>query len=86
MNFIHYPLSAGNNNVIQVILTDWANVQLLDEANYQNYINGGKYIYYGGYAEVSPFNIRPPYFNNNWHLIIDKGGYTGSVKASVKVI
>jgi hypothetical protein len=85
MQYLHYTITAGNSNIVQVTLDSWANVQLLDEANYQNYINGRKYTYYGGQATVSPFNIRPPY-TNNWHLVIDKGGYTGSVKASVKVI
>jgi hypothetical protein len=84
-NHLHYSINAGNNNVVQVTLDAWANVLLLDDYNYSNYRNGRKYQYYGGLVETSQYNIRPPYYGH-WNVVIDRGGYQGSVRASVKVI
>lgn len=85
MKYLYYEFNAGNNNVIQVTLNGWANVLLLDDLNFQNYKSGRRYSYYGGKAEVSPFNIRPPRYSH-WNLIIDRGGYPGEVAASINIV
>jgi hypothetical protein len=84
-NYLHYNFYAGNTNVIQVTLTGWANVLLLDDTNYNNYRNGRKYQYYGGLAETRLYTIRPPY-HGHWNVVVNRGGYTGSVTASVKLL
>ena len=69
MNFLHQELDAGSEDVLEVLLDHSANVQLLDPANYENYRAGRAFRYHGGYAERTPFRIRPPY-HGHWHLVI----------------
>ncbi len=85
MNFLHYELNLESNDSVQVTLDNQANVQLLDSSNFQNYKNRRKYKYFGGLAKRSPFRVSPPH-SGKWHLIIDRGGYSGTVKASIQVI
>ena len=74
-----------SQNIIRVTLDKQANVKLLDSTNYQNYQAGRQHRYYGGLAKVSPIDLRAPY-QGHWHLVIDLGGYAGTVGASVNVI
>jgi len=85
MNYLHYDLNLQANDVVEVTLDMQANVKLLDESNFLNYKQGRQYKYYGGLATKSPSNIVPPHAGH-WHLVIDLGGYPGTVKASVRII
>jgi hypothetical protein len=85
MNYIHYGLNLQSNDVVEVTLDKQANVRLLDSTNYSNYKLGKQYKYYGGLATKSPSHISPP-SAGYWHLVIDLGGYPGTVTASVKII
>lgn len=85
MNFLKYEVDAGPNNIVRVTLDTQANVRLLDTANFQNYRNGQPHKYYGGRAQVSPVDLKPPYYGH-WYVVIDLGGYGGTVHASVQVI
>ena len=83
MNFLHYPLNLSSGDIVEVTLDTQANVRLLDEANFAKYQRGDKHTYYGGLAKVSPIKIPTPH-PGSWHLVIDLGGYAGTVRASVK--
>ena len=85
MNYLHYELDAGPQDVVEVSLDNAANVQLMDTANYTNYRAGQQYRYTGGYAKSSPCRLSPPR-RGNWHLVVDLGGYPGRVNASVRVL
>lgn len=85
MNFLKYEFDAGPGDIIQVNLDKQANVRLLDSNNFQNYLKGQQHTYYGGHAKASPVNLRPPY-QGHWYVIIDLGGYPGTVRASVEKI
>lgn len=85
MNYLHYEFDLNSNNIVEVTLNKQANVRLLDSINYINYKNGKNHKYYGGGAKTSPFRISPPN-SGHWHLVIDTGGYAGTVKASVRII
>lgn len=85
MKFLHYELNLTPNDCVQVTLDKQANVVLLDTPNFQNYRSGRKYNYYGGLAKGSPLNLSAPH-SGKWHLVIDTGGYAGTVRASVQVI
>jgi hypothetical protein len=37
MNYLHYDLQLGQNDVVIVTLDKQANVQLMDSSNYDNY-------------------------------------------------
>ena len=85
MNYLHYDLNLRQAESVEVTLDKQANVQLLDEINFNKYKQGERYSYYGGLATKSPVRIAPPYFGH-WHLVIDLGGFAGTVKASVRTI
>lgn len=85
MNFLHSEVDAGPNDVVRVALDKQANVKVMDGQNFRRYQNGQSHDYYGGLAEVSPFDVRPPY-RGRWHVTVDLGGYGGSVRASVAVV
>jgi len=85
MNYLHYEFDISPDDVIEITLDKRANVKLLDYSNYQNYKNGKDHKYYGGYAQVSPTRLRVPN-RGHWHLVIDLGGYAGTVTASVNVV
>ena len=85
MNFLHQEFDAGPDDLIEVMLDHAANVQLLDVSNYRDYQAGRQYRYFGGYARTSPFRMRPAR-RDRWHLVVDLGGMSGSVRASARLI
>lgn len=85
MNFLHYEVNASPSNTIQIVLDKQANVRLMDDTNFSKYKRGDKFSFVGGLAKKSPINLTPPRIGN-WHVVIDLGGYTGTVNASVKVL
>jgi hypothetical protein len=85
MDFLHKDLQLAEGDVVEVTLDHAANVQLLDAANYEQYREGKPYRYHGGYAKESPVRLAVP-TPGRWHLVIDLGGGTGSVRASYRVL
>lgn len=86
MNFSYYDLGHLNRGqVVEVCLSAAANVRLLDSTNYNNYKNGRRHKYYGGYVKRSPFRISVPN-SDHWYVTIDLGGYSGRIKHSVQVL
>ncbi len=85
MNFLHYDLNLSSNDVVEVNLDKQANVRLLDDINFSKYKSGQQHKYYGGLAKVNPIRISTPH-SGHWNLVIDLGGYPGTVRASVRTI
>ncbi len=85
MNFLHYDLQLQSGDVVEVTLDKQANVQLMDDLNFSNYKRGQRFRYYGGLAKQSPFRVAAPH-SGHWNLVIDLGGYPGSVRASVRTL
>lgn len=86
MDFVHYDLNQlRGGEVVEVTLDTAANVRLLDGPNFQGYRSGRQYTLYGGYVTQSPYRIQVPY-SGQWHLVIDLGGYSGSVRSDVRVL
>ena len=85
MQYLHYSLDLGPHDVVQVELESSAYIRLVDNENYEAYRTGGNYRYYGGLAEKTPANIKPPY-NGHWHLCVDLGGKAGTLDATVHII
>jgi hypothetical protein len=83
MNFLHYDLNLAPGEVVEITLDKPANVRLLDDANFSNYRRGTRHSYYGGLPKESPARLTAPRAGR-WHLVIDLGGYAGSVRASVQ--
>ncbi len=84
MKFLHYEFDVRPGDVIEVSLDRAANVQLLDDANYDSYRNGRPYHYHGGHAKQSPVHLTPPQ-QGHWHVVIDLGGGAGSVRATARL-
>lgn len=85
MEFIHFRVNAGPDNVIQVKLSKQANVRLMDSLNYHKYVKKREYSFTGGLIEKSPVDLRPDR-KGEWHIIVDLEGLPGFVKASVDVL
>jgi hypothetical protein len=83
MNYLHYEFDAGPDDVLEVQLDRGANVLLLDPGNYDRYRSGTGYRYEGGYTQERRVHLRPP-CEGHWHVVIDLGGYPGTVRASVQ--
>jgi len=84
VKFLHYELQAAEGDTIVVTLDKQANVRVLDASNFERYRRGERHQYLGGKALVRPARIPVPR-SGRWHVAIDLGGSTGSVKASVSV-
>ena len=85
MNFLHYDFTLSSGDVVEVTLDKQANVRLLDDINFSHYKRGERHTYYGGQALKSPAILKPPH-PGHWNLVIDLGGYAGTVRASVRVL
>jgi hypothetical protein len=85
VKFFHYDFDLDTDDAVRVTLDKQANVRLLDGSNFQKYRNGQSHKCYGGLAKRSPIVLHPPH-SGRWHVVIDLGGYAGSVNASVSVI
>lgn len=84
-NYLHYEFSLEPNDVVEVILDTQANVRLMDDANYALYRQGLEHRYYGGLAKESPVRIPAPHAGH-WHLVVDLGGFPGTVRATAHVL
>ena len=85
MNYLHYDFDLTEGDIVEVTLDKQANVRLLDAANFSKYRSGEQHRYYGGLAKESPVRIRAPHAGH-WHVVIDLGGYAGTVGASARVL
>lgn len=87
MNFVHHDLgNLRGGEVVEVSLQgNAANVRLLDSSNFQSYRSGRRHRFYGGHATKSPVRLQIP-GAGHWHVVIDMGGYTGSVRSSVRML
>jgi len=85
MKYLHYHLNLKSNNVVQVDLKPPAYIRLLNEEHYRAYREGKQYRFFGGLAESSPANIKPPH-KGEWHLCIDLSGQGGELEARVHII
>jgi hypothetical protein len=85
MNYLHYEFDLHADDVVEVTLDKQANVRLLDSQNFALYRHGSQHRYYGGLAKETPVRIKPPHAGH-WHLVIDLGGYGGTVRAAARVL
>ncbi len=85
MNFLHSDFTGGSDAVALVTLDGQANVFLLDDSNFACYRQGRSFSYYGGWATRSPVRLSPPHYGH-WHVVVDLGGYSGTIRAGIRVI
>lgn len=87
MKFTHYDLgNLSRGTTIEVTLRgNAANVQLLDNSNFQSYKLGRRYKYSGGLASRSPIQLVVPR-NSHWHVTVDLRGLRGQARSSVRIL
>ena len=85
MEFLHSEFCGGSDDVVLVTLDAQANVMLLDDAEFGAYQDGRAFSYFGGWATNSPVWIVPPEAGH-WHIVLDLGSCTGTVRASVRIV
>jgi Domain of unknown function (DUF1883) len=85
MNFLDYEADASGGDIVEVTLDSQANVRLLDSINFSRYQRGQQHQGIGGRALRSPVRLAVP-SSGHWHVVVDPGGYVGTVGASVRVI
>lgn len=85
MNFLHSEFNLAPDDVIEVTLDKQANVRLMDDTNFERYKRGEKHTYHGGLGTVSPVRLSPPH-PGHWNVVIDLGGYAGTVRSSARVL
>lgn len=85
MKFLHSEVHTSPGQAIEVSLQgNAANVLVMDTSGFYSYRRGDRVKYYGGHYSHSPAVIRPP--AGHWHVVIDLGGRSGSVRASVRLV
>lgn len=85
MDFLHSEFQGGPGDVALVTLNRQANVMLLSTSDFHSYREGRQFEYYGGWATQSPVRLSPPY-EGRWHVVVDLGNYSGTVRASVQIV
>lgn len=84
-NYLHYEFDLSEGDSVEVILDGQANVRLLDEENYSLYKNRKRHRYHGGFAKESPVILPAPHAGH-WHVVIDLGGYAGTIRGTARVL
>lgn len=85
MEFLHYTVNAGPDDVVVVSLDRQANVLLLDESSFAGYQSGRSFNYRGGWQRSSPVRLCPPH-QGRWHVVIDLAGRGGTIRSGVQVL
>jgi hypothetical protein len=86
MQFIHHDLGYRQaGEIVEVTLSSRANVRLMDSSNFNSYRSGRQHRFHGGQATRSPTRLQIPNAGH-WHVAVDLGGYSGNVRAGVRVL
>lgn len=86
MDFTHYDLGQlTRGTVIEVTLTNGANVRLMDSSNFNSYKNDRQHRYQGGLVKRSPFRVQVPR-TGRWHLTVDVAGLRDGTRSSIRVL
>ena len=86
MNFLQFDLgSRQRGEVVEVTLTNGANVRLMSSSDFSNYRSGRQHRFIGGRATQSPVRLQIP-SSGRWYVAVDMQGLRGSTRASVNVV
>ena len=87
MKFTSYDLgSLSGGEVVEVTLSgNAANVRLMDSSNFSSFRAGRSHRYSGGHVTRSPVRLQVPN-SGHWYVTIDMGGFSGSIRSSVRVL
>ena len=79
--FIKYEFDAGPDDIIEVSLSSQANVRVMDSSNFSSFRSGRGRRRVGRLAKRSLVRLAGPHAGR-WHVVVDLGGYAGSVRDS----
>lgn len=85
MKFQQYDLGhlkKGSRVIVE--LKNQANVRLMTQSEFAKYKRGGAHRYIGGKVARSPWSGVVPN-SGRWYVAVDLGGYSGTVRSSVRV-
>jgi len=86
VQFIKHDLGhLSGGEIVEVTITNAANVRLLDSDNFLKYRSGRPHRYTGGHAKISPVRFQIPRAGH-WYVVVDLGGYAGEVGSSAHVL
>jgi hypothetical protein len=86
MQFIHNDLGQRRGGeIIEITLTNGANVRLMDSSNFSSYKSGKQHRYIGGLAKKSPLRLQVPN-SGHWHVAVDMQGLSGSTNAKFRLL
>lgn len=86
MKFLKFDLRhRQQGEIVEVTLSGQANVLLVDSSGLSAYKRGGRYRYWGGWQTTSPVRLPIPRAGT-WHVVVDRGGYGGTVRAGARVL
>jgi hypothetical protein len=84
--YIHSELGERKaGEIVEITLTNGANVRLMDAENFLAYKEGLQYRFVGGLFLESPVRISMP-STGYWHVTIDMDGLKGSTSATTKIL
>jgi hypothetical protein len=69
--------------VVEVSLTNGANVRLMRSSDLSSYKHGRRHRYIGGLARKSPVRLQVPN-SGHWYVAVDMNGLRGTTRASVR--
>ncbi|NOU06204.1 MAG: DUF1883 domain-containing protein [Hyphomicrobiaceae bacterium] len=82
MSFLYKRELLSCGDVAVINCSHQCNVLLLDDPNFRNYRNGGKYKYFGGFFRSLPAKIVVP-ASGYWNVVLDLGGRSATVRHSI---
>lgn len=86
MNFLQFDLgNRKRGEVVEVTLTNGANVRLMTSLEFSNYKNSRQHRFIGGLAKRSPVRLQIP-SSGHWYVVVDMQGLRGSTRASVRTL
>jgi hypothetical protein len=86
LSFLQFDLgNRERGQVIEVTLTNGANVRLMTSSEFSNYKNGRQHRYIGGLVKRSPIRLPIP-SSGHWYVVVDMQGLRGSTRASVRTL
>ena len=84
MNFLQFGIgNCQRGEIVEITLTNGANVRLMSSSDFSNYKNGRQHRYIGGLAKQSPVRLQVPN-SGHWYVAVDMQGLRGSTRASVR--
>jgi len=84
MNFLQFDIgNCQRGEIVEITLTNGANVRLMSSSDFSNYKNGRQHRYIGGLAKQSPVRLQVPN-SGHWYVAVDMQGLRGSTRASVR--